>query len=286
MRLVNFQFYSSILTFLLLAHVQALYVKPHLERTHSNNLTFINCRSRTNSLINQYSSLILNLQPALRDLSAPSASPAFTAFFKDPNHAPFIRRILQNITTAAPTPAISDRAISPSFVCLDGPTQVNSTEYDTDMYIRCQDPHGPFATTLLESPAEPVITLCPRFFHLPVRLQRSKRACLEVGVQGKLFLSDGLDLIRHQSWVLMHELAHIYLWNTLGSRMDYYNVEQCLSLPSKRTVGNAESYVYYVANVRLGCTLFPSRPHPPRRGIPHHRGPANATVFDSEVQWG
>ena len=47
----------------------------------------------------------------------------------------------------------------------------------------------------------------------------------------------------------MHELAHIYLWNTLGSRMDYYNVEQCLSLPSKRTVGNAESYVYYVASM-------------------------------------
>lgn len=54
----------------------------------------------------------------------------------------------------------------------------------------------------------------------------------------------------------MHELAHIYLWNTLGSRMDYYNVEQCLSLPSKRTVGNAESYVYYVASMISPFPLF------------------------------
>ncbi|KAI4267429.1 MAG: hypothetical protein LQ337_008357, partial [Flavoplaca oasis] len=218
-----------------------------LERIPSGNRTLINCRRHTESLITHLEALPLNIEPALLDLDNPANSPAFSAFFKDTNHAPFVRRVLQNITTGAPSPAFHDRAIYPSIVCLDGPGQVNSTELDTDMYLRCQHPEGPFASILFESPENPTITICPRFFKLPTRPPRSKRACLELGYGGRYFMSDGLDLVKSQPLTLMHELAHMYLYWTIGSRMDVYHVEQCLALPARNTVANVENYVYYTA---------------------------------------
>lgn len=61
-------------------------------------------------------------------------------------------------------------------------------------------------------------------------------------------MSDGLDLVKSQPLTLMHELAHMYLYWTIGSRMDVYHVEQCLALPARNTVANVENYVYYTAS--------------------------------------
>ena len=61
-------------------------------------------------------------------------------------------------------------------------------------------------------------------------------------------MSDGQSLIYSQTLTLMHELAHMYLYWTLGSKMDVYHVEQCLGLPAGKTVANVENHVYYVAS--------------------------------------
>ena len=68
-------------------------------------------------------------------------------------------------------------------------------------------------------------------------------------------MSDGQSLVYSQTLTLMHELAHMYLYWTLGSKMDVYHVEQCLALPARRTVVNVENYVYYTASKYLLFTF-------------------------------
>ncbi|KAL8992668.1 MAG: hypothetical protein Q9169_006928 [Polycauliona sp. 2 TL-2023] len=152
-----------------------------MSRVRSGNHTFLNCKSHSDSLVNQLEALSLNINLALVDLETPQDSPSFKAFFKNPDHASFVRRALENVTTGAANPALNDRTMYPTFVCIDAPGQVISTDRG-DMHTICDDRHGPFASATLEDPTKPIMTLCPRFFSLPIRLQKPyPGSCLELG---------------------------------------------------------------------------------------------------------
>lgn len=270
MRLVFLQLYSSILSFLLLPRALGTYLKrryfmftstsalvktnPHaagLQSVTGGDHTFYNCNARSGLLIYQLQRLRASLEPALHDLDNPSSSPAFKAFFKDIDHAPFVRRVLENITTGAPTSTVDGSNITPSFVCLDGPGQLKTTDGGIDLYTRCSDQQedggdGLVASAMVESPDKPLVAICPSFFRAPFSPQRINGPCLKL--HGGYFTEDGSSLVDRQMWILMHELAHFYLFWGSGARLDFYAVQECLALKKNKTVENVASYVFYAAS--------------------------------------
>ena len=46
----------------------------------------------------------------------------------------------------------------------------------------------------------------------------------------------------------MHELVHIYVYWSNGGRLDFYHVNDYLSLAASQSVKNAQSYAFYAAS--------------------------------------
>ena len=86
-------------------------------------------------------------------------------------------------------------------------------------------------------------------------------------------------MVTYQLWVLLHEMAHAYIYAANGSSSDMYLVNDNLDLPAAEAVKNAQSFTCYVASMLatqvflirltywarltvesdllLGCTNFP-----------------------------
>ncbi|KAL8987377.1 MAG: hypothetical protein Q9169_008707, partial [Polycauliona sp. 2 TL-2023] len=165
-----------------------------MHRIQHGNHTFLNCRTQSRGIIAQLHALSTNIAPALLDLNNPHSSPAFNAFFQDPKNAPYIQRVLQNVTTGAPLTTINGTRISPSFVCIDGPGQVNFTRGNEtmDVYTECSSTTSSelYAGATTQSITTPLIILCPRFFNVRTRLPSTTtppRGCLRLGPQARRF---------------------------------------------------------------------------------------------------
>ena len=94
-----------------------------------------------------------------------------------------------------------------------------------------------------------VIILCPEFFSFPAQPPRSKSQCMTVDPQHpNSFLGDGESMVKYQLWVLLHELAHQYIYAANGGSSDIYLVNDNLDLLAAEAVRNAQSFTYYVAS--------------------------------------
>ncbi|KAI4264554.1 MAG: hypothetical protein L6R42_000357 [Xanthoria sp. 1 TBL-2021] len=234
-----------------------------MQSVPSGKYTFYNCKRRSDGLILQLQALFTNLEAVLHDLDDPRSSAAFNAFFKDLNNAPFVRRVIENITTGAPTSTVNDKNISLSLVCLDGPGQVISTDIGADMYTRCmaQKTYGTVASTIVDSPDHRFArssshSTLPALLPYPNQVAEIQAGLPGAWVPRSLLRRRWLSMIDYQMWTLMHELAHIYLFWTLGSRLDLYTVNECLALRDSKTIENVHNYVYYAASEFPSLQIF------------------------------
>lgn len=183
----------------------------------------------------------------------PNPGPAYTAFFKDKANAPFVHDILYNITHGMDVPLFenSKPAIkqgAPAFICATKPGQVTWRDDDgvsQDGYTDCLQA-GAAGHALL---GVRIIILCPDFFTFPAQPPRSKSQCLNVDPQHtNQFEGDGFSFSRYQLWILLHELAHVYIFVANGGLSDVYWANECLNLPANESLMNAQSFTYYVAS--------------------------------------
>ena len=57
-------------------------------------------------------------------------------------------------------------------------------------------------------------------------------------------------------WVLLHELAHHYIYETSRTEVDIYSVNECAQLSASAAVENAQNFVFYVASKRPPPSRF------------------------------
>ena len=209
--------------------------------------------------------LIATLRPVLDDVSLHQSSPAYTTFFKNIALASIVHDIFSNITTGAPISpgphAIKNAPsqlfgppIIPQFLCITDYDQLSwSLEAggqggsQFDAYTACvQSPVLAFAIFGTKFPKNSIV-LCPDFFSYAPIPSMSKSTCLTVDPHFNRFRDTGKRMVNYQLWVILHELAHTYIYARNGQIADVSTANDCMSLSASSAVGNAQNYVYYAA---------------------------------------
>ena len=225
-----------------------------------------NCGTRTPEVSVLVDTLIDTVQPVLDDALLSKSSPAFTAFFKHIAFAPIVYDILLKIRTGAPIspgphaipdapPELFGPPITPQFVCVTGNDQITwSLEAggqggrQLDAYTACQQSpvhaFDIYGTRFVNNS----IVLCPAFWSYAAIPPQSKSTCLTVDPHFNRFRDDGRRLVNYQLWVIMHELAHHYIYARSGSQADVSTANDCVSLNAKSAVNNAQNFVFYAAS--------------------------------------
>ena len=255
------------------ACTQTLTFIAALEGVQTGPYHTYNCGTHTPEVSILINTLIGTLQRVLEDASQHTSSPAYTTFFKNIAYAPTVHNLLSNITTGAPispgphvipgaSPGLFGIPITPQFVCVTGYEQLtwsleNGGEggKQLDAYTAClQSPvhaFGVFGTRFLKNS----IVLCPDFWTYAAIPSSSKSTCLRVDPHFNRFRDDGKRLTNYQLWVILHELAHSYIYARSGSLIDVYSSNDCVSLSTSSAVNNPQSYVYYAASELISMTL-------------------------------
>ena len=223
------------------------------------------CGEKTHDFFQTMQAVFSYLSPAVIETNMSSPGPAYTTFFKTTTNGEFVRDILMKIVNGA---AVSPRRNSgqdpvlPTFICVTRPKQIefkgsNTKEHDAyDVCRTLADKNTP--SFLLYGTR--IIILCPAFFtHFPALPPQRPSSCLRVNAPSTGYDETGGAFLTYRAWVLLHEVVHYYLRAEIGAHSDIFNVNRCIRLPAEETVKNVQSYVYYVANIYLGCTNFPQR---------------------------
>lgn len=212
------------------------------------------------------STVISTLRPVLDDVSLHKSSAAYTTFFHNIGFAPIVYEILSNITTGAPItpgPHAMEHApaylfgppVTPQIVCVTDYEQLTwSLEAggqggrQFDAYTACQEsPINAFDIYGSRSLQNPIV-LCPAFWKYAAIPPLSKSNCLTVDPHFNRFRDSGRRLIDYQLWVILHELAHHYIYARSGRQADVMAATDCMSLTGSSAVNNAQSFVYYAAS--------------------------------------
>ncbi|KAL9135983.1 MAG: hypothetical protein Q9175_002801, partial [Cornicularia normoerica] len=228
---------------------------PEAQNSRVGDFSIHNCGATTpdvQTLINNLPHILL---PAIQDASLPTSSDVYTTFFKDITYASYVHDILYNITTGATLPSnASGLPVSnPGIFCLTGHGQVIQGSQERpgqDFYDKCLERNA-FAMAQVDTPGAHLVFLCPRFWTQPAIPGRSTSACLTVLPHFNRFKQDdGGRLLSYQVWVLLHELAHHYIYETSRTEVDIYSANDCAQLSASAAVENAQNFVFYVASKR------------------------------------
>ena len=63
-----------------------------------------------------------------------------------------------------------------------------------------------------------------------------------------LFAYGDIDLLNYQTWHLLHELVHFYVYASNHAEVDFYGVNECAYLSGRTAIVNPQSYSYYAAS--------------------------------------
>lgn len=227
---------------------------PEAQSSQGGLFSIHNCGAMTPDIQTLTNNLPHILLPAIQDASLPSSSEVYTTFFEDITYASYVHDILYNISTGAALPSNTNDVpdASPGIFCLTGLGQVIEGSQESpgqDFYSKCLERKA-FAMARLENSAAHLVFLCPRFWTQPAIPGRSKSACLRVLPHFNRFEEDGGRLLSYRVWVLLHELAHHYIFETSGTEVDVYSVNECAGLSASAAVENAQNFVFYVASKR------------------------------------
>ena len=240
-----------------------------MEGVQTGPYRIYNCGDRTSSVSMLINRLMATLRPVLDDVSLPRSSPAYTTFFKNIAFAPTVYDILSNITTGAPISpgphAVVDAPselfgppITPQFVCVTDYGQLKwSLEAggqggnQFDAYTACQQsPVHAFGIFGTKFPKNSIV-LCPAFWTYAPIPSLSKSTCLTVDPHFNRFRDTGRRMVNYQLWVILHELAHAYIYARNGQLADVSTANDCTSLSARSAVNNAQNYVFYAASMFL-----------------------------------
>lgn len=220
----------------------------------------VNCKSNAISIARLLKGLESFIRPVLADLGSPTASDAYMTFFKNIRYRSYVREVFSNITGGASvnpepeTPGAETHA--PIFFCVDGRDQFTWEVDDNntvDAYTRCRSYTDVPAMALLNTP---YTIICPAFHSQPAIPAQSSASCYNVVSNQNRFEQDGKSLIRYQTWHIIHELVHYYVWSTKEENFDVYPINTCLNLRDQIAVLNPNSYTYYAASKSLTQLLF------------------------------
>lgn len=225
-----------------------------------------NCGTRASEVSVLINTLIATLQPVLDDVSRHYSSAAYNAFFKNIAFAPIVYDILSNITTGVPispgphatpdaSPELFGWPVTPQFICVTGYGQVTwSLEAggnggrQFDAYTVCQQsPVHAFAIIGTRFSKNSIV-LCPAFWNYAAIPSRAKSNCLTMDPHFNRFRDVGRRLVNYQLWVILHELAHNYIYARSGGQGDISTANDCNSLSAGSAVNNAQNFVYYAAS--------------------------------------
>ena len=225
-----------------------------------------NCGARTSTVSLLVNTLITTLEPALKDVTRSTSSNTFNAFFKHITFASTVYDILFDIFTGTAVPpgpyAMRDAtaeyfgpAVTPRFICVTDYNQVTWSIApggqggpQRDAHTVCQqspvNSFGIFGSKYLNNS----IILCPNFFTYTALPTTSAAGCLTVDPHFNRFRDSGKRLVNYQLWVILHELAHVYIYARSGSLLEISTANDCFLLAGGIAVDNAQNYVYYVAS--------------------------------------
>lgn len=255
------------------ANAQRLTLLAAMEGVQTGPYHIYNCGTRTSEASVLINTLIATLEPVLEDASLPTSSSAYTTFFKNIAFAPDVYDLLLNITTGAavsPGPhafkggpsELFGSPITPQFVCVTDYKQITWSlaaggegGKQGDAHTACQQSpvhaFGIFGSKSLKNS----IVLCPAFWSYASIPSSSKSTCLIVDPHFNRFRENGRRLVNYQLWVILHELAHVYVYARSGSLTDVSTANDCMSLSGSSAVNNAQNYVFYAASELNYVTL-------------------------------
>lgn len=232
-----------------------------------------NCGTRASEASILINTLINTLEPVLEDASLPTSSTTYTTFFKNIAFAPDVYDLFLNITTGSPVSPGPHAfqglpseyfgiPLTPQFVCVTDYKQVTWSVAaggyggnQKDAYTVCQqspvNAFGIFGSKYLR----PSIVLCPAFWSFAPIPSSSKSTCLTVDPHFNRFRESGNRLVDYQLWVLLHELAHVYIYARSGSLSEVSTANDCMSLSGSSSANNAQNYVFYATSESTLATL-------------------------------
>ena len=245
----------------------------NLQRATAGPYPVYNCNGHNPTISVLIETLQTTLQSVLNDLSQYRSTAAYTTFFKHVSFASDVHDIYSNIMLGTPV-APGPHAIkypppgsfgvprNPQFICVTAREQVTwSLEQgglggrQSDAYTACENSpiqaFGIFGTKYLQN----TIVLCPAFWKWLAIPSSSQSACLPVDPHFNRFRSDGNRLVNYQLWVLLHELAHVYIYAKSGNLYDVSSPNDCALLSGNSAINNAQNYVYYAASKSVLMTL-------------------------------
>ena len=229
------------------------------------------CGSNAPDIVRMLESMPPYLQPAITDTYSTVTSPAYNTFFKDINHRPFIRRILQNIAHGtAVLPGLAqpgfNKPSSPVIACLlpqpvtthPASTLVGLTPW-VQNYARGECAKYAYGSNIYSYwvGGTNIVVLCSSFFspNFPDLPPKSRRPCTPVDRTANQFRGLGYEQSYNRRALLVHELVHVYVTAATNSRPmveEVYQINNCFQMPAGGQWVNPSNYVFYV-----GSTSFP-----------------------------
>jgi len=192
-----------------------------------------------------------DLLPAINDSMTGITSPAYEGLFKDDYYAPYVTRVLTNVSTGAQitTPRTRGLLLTPLLACATASGEVTMRMHTKtiDMYDKCMEKGAPPAFAWSNNHW---LILCPAYFtSFPLK------AVKPIYCPSTNFISNQMrlygQLIFYQPYVLLHELAHLYIWSASGAPPGPYNETYdwngALDLPAFNSTQNPNNYAFYVA---------------------------------------
>ena len=209
----------------------------------------VNCGENASAIIDAFDTLHESLKLGMADSMESSRSGAYITFFKDFTYAGYMRRILMDAFTGiAVQPSVAGNPpASPQAVCVSSPGQLQILRGQSlvDMYIECTKRPSVHMYILTGGS---LIVACPSFFNIPIAPAPGPSDCLPVNRFLNRFLGPGRQLIEYQIYVLLHEIAHYYIYAASQTRFDHYDVATCFHLGPLESSQNAQNYAFYVAS--------------------------------------
>ena len=227
--------------------------------------------NQLNTLLNTLWNVIVPIiADAEQSQSHPSA--AYRTFFKDAANAPFVAQLLRNITVgnAMYPPAPPYSSGSPTLIYVDENTPLVRFDLPNtptkDAYAICMAAESWEAAAFVVARL-PYIIICPDFFNSRPALSLSQ-SCPRLTRLGTAFQRNkrlepeytGQRMMESQIWILLEEIAHYYLDSqepmVQGPEPEVRDINKAWELDAALSLGNAQSYAYYVASKSLSLSRY------------------------------
>ena len=201
---------------------------------------------------------------ATQDAETTPVSPAYRAFFKDPEESILVSSILVNIAAGKPIhrpTEINDGG--PVLVCVNARNELKG-RLPTGEYYDAFDVciSTPWASAQ-PMPGSPYIGICPSFWALEIGTTFGvphQKKCLSLTASNKAFAVDRTGGADHAitgwgAWGLFYQISEIYLRkeqvkrHALSETLDMnYDANDVLLQPSRLSAVNPQAYVLYAAS--------------------------------------